>query len=764
MLRPTLRAALPIAPARCIATSAPLCKNTRSPGSRPAGRVPPSNTSAAYQRQRRSEWVFVGVAGSAAAFGGWYYWANIRGRHTGDDAGAPRPYTTQSTRPSTFSIPARVRAPGEPAFKVITPLTAAEVDARLRANERSTIVERPPGACVAARYDTNCVPSNDPTEDRHAEVIVERDRGVDEPRGRKGAGTPDAGPRGDLCFFTVMDGHGGPQTATVLSQKLIAFVALELDKVFRETGEYAQMARSHTSLTASVWSTLFGDRRKDAALAAYALDGNPDIVKRALVKGFRGLDKEIVNTPLELLKQYELSLAAAASQGTAPTASDSKNSLSSLAHSIWPSTVQGAPNSAPFFSASQTSAREALLPALSGSCAQMVYIDSARRDLYVATAGDSRAVAGYWDERAGRWEVEALSIDQTGRNPDEVRRIQREHPADEAATVIQRGRVLGGLEPTRAFGDARYKWDRDMQRRITETFMPNGKAVRAPPKTLKTPPYVTAEPVVVSRKISLGHGDESSAPESLVAAASESLSSLSGNSSSRELRFIIMATDGLWDLISDQEAVGLVAGHLAGIRGTVLAADLQQQCFEPSKARGARANAALPRPGEAGAHEAPEQGPHHPLLRTPNHLQKFTFEDDNLSTHLVRNALGGAARERVAGLLAIPSPESRRYRDDVCTTTNADYGQVRVPANPVSFCSTTRASHPKRPPRTRRRARRRPRRRPPRNCSTGRSFVSKPAQANQHACISCPTTNGPPSESIFTSAEAPCAASDPTWV
>ena len=37
-------------------------------------------------------------------------------------------------------------------------------------------------------------------------------------------------------------------------------------------------------------------------------------------------------------------------------------------------------------------------------------------------------------------------------------RMQSEHPTDESDSVIQNGRVLGGLEPTRAFGDARYKW------------------------------------------------------------------------------------------------------------------------------------------------------------------------------------------------------------------------------------------------------------------------------------------------------------------
>ena len=37
-------------------------------------------------------------------------------------------------------------------------------------------------------------------------------------------------------------------------------------------------------------------------------------------------------------------------------------------------------------------------------------------------------------------------------------RIQSEHPPSEADDVVRRGRILGGLEPSRAFGDARYKW------------------------------------------------------------------------------------------------------------------------------------------------------------------------------------------------------------------------------------------------------------------------------------------------------------------
>jgi len=41
--------------------------------------------------------------------------------------------------------------------------------------------------------------------------------------------------------------------------------------------------------------------------------------------------------------------------------------------------------------------------------------------------------------------------------------MRSEHPEDEKDEVIRNGRVLGGLEPTRAFGDARYKWSAELQ-------------------------------------------------------------------------------------------------------------------------------------------------------------------------------------------------------------------------------------------------------------------------------------------------------------
>lgn len=55
----------------------------------------------------------------------------------------------------------------------------------------------------------------------------------------------------------------------------------------------------------------------------------------------------------------------------------------------------------------------------------MAVIDTAQRDIHIACSGDSRAVVGVWevDENGGgSWRVEVLSEDQTGRNPNELKR------------------------------------------------------------------------------------------------------------------------------------------------------------------------------------------------------------------------------------------------------------------------------------------------------------------------------------------------------
>lgn len=96
--------------------------------------------------------------------------------------------------------------------------------------------------------------------------------------------------------------------------------------------------------------------------------------------------------------------------------------------------------------------------------------------------------------------------------------MRSEHPARESDTVIRHGRVQGGLQPTRAFGDAVYKWTTKEGEEIADAMRAAGQ-----PKTRNirpwnyTPPYVTARPEVTHRHLS---------------------------QNGEKIRFVILATDG----------------------------------------------------------------------------------------------------------------------------------------------------------------------------------------------------------------------------
>lgn len=60
-------------------------------------------------------------------------------------------------------------------------------------------------------------------------------------------------------------------------------------------------------------------------------------------------------------------------------------------------------------------------PAVAGACAITALVDASADGLYVASAGDCRAVAG-WQREDGTWRCDILSEDQMGENPKEVER------------------------------------------------------------------------------------------------------------------------------------------------------------------------------------------------------------------------------------------------------------------------------------------------------------------------------------------------------
>lgn len=266
-------------------------------------------------------------------------------------------------------------------------------------------------------------------------------------------------------------------------------------------------------------------------------------------------------------------------------------------------------------------AAELLAPALSGSCALLSFYDSNSKLLRVACTGDSRAILGRRGD-SGKWVATPLSVDQTGGNPDEEARMRKLHPGED--NVIRNGRVLGGLEPTRAFGDASYKWTREVSERLKTSFFG-----RTPSQLLRTPPYVTAEPVVTTTKIEPERGD-----------------------------FVVMATDGLWEMLTNEEVVGLVGqwiekqsteGNPANSWAKMFSSQQKGLPVEQAQARKAKDGQKTPIRQQQWGVKGGEN-------------ERFVLEDKNVATHLVRNALGGKDKDMVCALLTLPAPYSRRYR------------------------------------------------------------------------------------------------------
>ncbi|KAF2204738.1 protein serine/threonine phosphatase 2C [Delitschia confertaspora ATCC 74209] len=322
----------------------------------------------------------------------------------------------------------------------------------------------------------------------------------------------------------------------------------------------------------------------------------PESVDRAIKTGFVRLDHEIVHESVEKVQKAQSKLAAA----------------------------------------------EMLAPALSGSCALLSFYDSRSKLLRVACTGDSRAVLGRRGP-GGKWTATPLSTDQTGANEEEAARLRKEHPGE--ANVVRNGRVLGGLEPTRAFGDAYYKWTLKTNDMLKRSYFG-----RSPSPLLKTPPYVTAEPVITTTKVEPEKGD-----------------------------FVVMATDGLWEMLTNEEVVGLV-GEWLDAQGTEQSAgsdswlkswfSSQQQKTLPIEQKGGNS--------DTSGQKAPVRQRQWGMKTSMN--ERFVVEDKNVATHLVRNALGGKDQDQISALLTLPSPFSRRYRDDL-TVEVIFFGEGKVTGN-----------------------------------------------------------------------------------
>ncbi|VDD80299.1 unnamed protein product [Mesocestoides corti] len=238
---------------------------------------------------------------------------------------------------------------------------------------------------------------------------------------------------------------------------------------------------------------------------------------------------------------------------------------------------------------------------LSGCVATSIFIPADFSSIYVLQVGDCGAVMGrYLGQSKGTaeptvalrkkfhpadWSAELLVPPHNASNVRDVERLQSQHPIHEASLMIVEDRLLCELIPLRAFGDIRYKMPAKILQNIARLCgLPPNYPVT--PRLYTSPPYLFSTPQVVCRRLD----------------------------KARDL-FVILATDGLWDMLTPEQAVNVVAQHYIDYKGN------------PSNA-----------------------GPR-----------------DTAASRLIRTALGGHEMDtsRIAMHLSVPSNMARFYRDDI---------------------------------------------------------------------------------------------------
>ncbi|CAH0746061.1 unnamed protein product [Diatraea saccharalis] len=246
--------------------------------------------------------------------------------------------------------------------------------------------------------------------------------------------------------------------------------------------------------------------------------------------------------------------------------------------------------------------------ALSGAVACVAHIDGPH--LYIANIGDCNAVIGTQTED-NDWIAKKITKEHNSENFDELKRIWSEHPEEEKKTVIRRDRLLGELAPLRSMGDFRYKWSTET---LSDVAVPlvGPKAI---PPNYHTPPYLTAMPDIYYHRLT---------PKD---------------------KFLVIASDGLWDMMTALQSVKLIGEHMKG-----------KVFFNPLK---------LPRKNI-------QLGDINELLLHRKESLKSKPKDRNAATHLIRHAIGGTEygvdHSRLAHLLSLSPDVSRMFRDDMTVT------------------------------------------------------------------------------------------------
>lgn len=414
---------------------------------------------------------------------------------------------------------------------------------------------------VVSKYESNQLPSNNPTEDRRfvSKLLYHR----------------------EAMLFGVLDGHGGDTCAHNVSQRLPDYIGTAL-------------LPPEILLKPEV-KNYFSSEHFPMQLNHHRYNFCQDPVCYENLKSFfreqRRMQGRRHTVPLDSPTVAHLQKSHAHKAGFADAKEDQVFHTMTAISKAFCRLDNDLSKEALSKGGSEETDAIRLKSASSGACALVAYIKGT--ELIVANCGDCRAVLGIQSEEGhNAWTALQLSNDHTTGNPREVQRVLNEHPAEEASSCLTNGRLLGRLAPLRAFGDFYFKWG---QRQQEEIFKEWGQT---PFSGSLTPPYLTAEPELTSIQLKPSY------------------------------KFLILATDGLWDMLDNQKAVEFVKDNIQRH-----SPDVNITCKEKMDAE--------------------------------NLVKKYPHDLTNCASMLIREALGGEDNVSVCTSLSIPFPETRNYRDDI---------------------------------------------------------------------------------------------------
>nr|CAG4638439.1 EOG090X05SW [Cyclestheria hislopi] len=395
---------------------------------------------------------------------------------------------------------------------------------------------------------------------------------------------------GQTYLLGVFDGHGGPSCARVLAKRLLSYIAASLPAQHLPGCLINQMTQSpeFRPELESLYVYAFNQYLSSVSHLREKLTDdesqfNINDIENALVTAFDAMDHQLSEEALAFLLGPKMA-----------------NILKSDPHWDWNPWWKD-----PHPKRDKLLQLATLSVAMSGAVACVGLISF--NQLVVANTGDCQALLGYIGED-GSWCYRKLSREHTSENPGEIQRLYRDHPTSEQDTILRMDRLLGQLMPLRAFGDFRFKWPRE----VLEKWVVPIIGESAVPPHYKTPPYLTAHPEIIRHTLT---------PKD---------------------KFLVIASDGLWDLLSPTQVVRLVGEHQSG-----------RVAFGPLT---------LP-PGDVTVGDVNSM-----LHQRREGLSKRPL-DTNAATHLMRHALGstetGLDPHRLAELLAMPDDVVRLFRDDI---------------------------------------------------------------------------------------------------